>query len=116
MTSREVARSSEEGAKALGFRRRGRLPSAKRKNERNCASARPQHEGILCRTRQERRGAAVCPVFVAGSVKRRQRVVALPARHVEIAVLLVTGFHGETFGGAERRTLHARHVAVARQA
>ena len=43
----------------------------------------------------------------------RQRMTALPGRHVEVAVLLATRRDRKALRRSERRPLHARHVRIA---
>src|ERR1700730_5650629 len=79
-------------------------------------SLRRQDQRVLGGSRQKRQRRAKRPLREAGAVIRRQRVPALPARQVQVTLLLVAGRDGEALGGAEAHAvLHARHIVVARQ-
>src|SRR5580700_10574248 len=64
---------------------------------------------------QERRGFTVHPGIVAGAIKRRERMSALAAGHLEDAFILVSGCDHETFARTIRESLYTRHVVVAGQ-
>src|SRR5262249_7672289 len=83
---------------------RCRMPSPfwRRSRERH------ERQHVLRRTRQERRRLALRPGGVAVAVVRRERVPALPGRHVEVALLLAARRDAQPLGRPGGRRLHAR--------
>src|SRR5437764_5569772 len=59
-----------------------------------------------------RRSLGPCSMRIA--IVRRERMTALPRRHVEISVLFAPGRDGEALRRTEGGRLHARHVGVTR--
>src|SRR5580692_10907134 len=72
-----------------------------------------QFQGILGISRQERRGFAVHPGFVAGAIKRREGMSALAAGHFKDAFVFVAGRDDEALARAILERLEARHLVVA---
>src|SRR5215470_4317785 len=73
---------------------------------------RGEGQGVLRRPGQERHGFTVYPAEEARPVVGRERVPALAAGQLEVALRLVARGDGEALGAAEVPVLHPWHVVI----